>query len=36
MSSLIDLNTLTEQESNKLEGILTLGEIRAALKFMKN
>ena len=34
--SLIGLNALTEQESNKLEGILTLDEISAALKSMKN
>ena len=30
------LNTLTKQESNKIEGILTLDEISAALKSMKN
>ena len=36
MSFLIGLNTLTEQESNKLEGILSLDEISAALKSMKN
>ena len=36
MSSLIGSNTPTEQESNNLEGILTLDEISAALNSMKN
>ena len=34
--SLIGSNTLTEQESQSLEEILTLDEISAALKTMKN
>ena len=36
MSYLIGSTTLTEQESNNLEGILTLDEICLALKSMKN
>ena len=36
ISSLISSNTLSEQESKNLEGILTLDEISAALKTMKN
>ena len=36
VSPLIGSNPLTEQESNQLEGILTLDEISAALKSMEN